>query len=331
MLSEPDRIAGFLGRTGWGGAKRVSLAGDASNRRYERLSDGEKTAVLMIAPPETGEDIEPFTLVAEHLGAVGLSAPEILAGEATAGLLLIEDLGDDLYARVADDQPGLEPEIYRAAVDVLVYLHDQPAPSWAKPYDAHRLINLAGLAFEWYADSHFPVAVQTELRRLFGDTRELTDVLVLRDYHAENLLWLPQRDGIARTGLLDFQDAMAGHRAYDLVSLVEDARRDLVPDLGGSLVDHYLTRTGLPADEFRRAFALLGAQRNLRILGVFARLAIRDGKPGYLGLVPRVWGNLLNDLAHPTLARLSELVLSELPQPDAEQINRLTARCTQTP
>ncbi len=331
MPNEPHTIAGFLSHAGWAGAKRRPLAGDASHRRYERLSDQGRHAVLMIAPPDAGEDTRPFLQVARHLTALGLSAPDIIAGDTELGLLLIEDLGDDLYARLAEREPEMEPRIYRSAVDVLVRLHDQPVPSWAAPYDIDALTQLAGLAFEWYASRPVPEAVDAELGALIADLSDLTEVLVLRDYHAENLLWLPDRAGVAQTGLLDFQDAMAGHRAYDLVSLIEDARRDLAPGLGGELIDHYLTETGVPGEAFRKAYAILGAQRNLRILGVFARLAIRDGKPGYLRLIPRVWGHLQTGLAHPALAPLRGLLDETLPPPGANQIEELNARCAPTP
>ena len=331
LPTKPDPIAAFLERSGWGDASSKPLAGDASHRRYERLSEARRKAVLMIAPPETGEDTRPFTRAARHLTGLGLSAPAIIADDPATGLLLIEDLGDDLFARIAERRPDLEAGIYRNAVDVLAHIHAQPLPEWAEPYDRDALVDRAGLAFDWYAGHPAPAGVVAELRLLFDDTPGLTDTLVLRDYHAENLLWLPGRAGLARTGLLDFQDAMAGHRAYDLVSLIEDARRDLAPDRGGSLVDRYLARTGLPEKGFRRAYALLGAQRNLRILGVFARLAIRDGKPGYLQLIPRVWAHLQTDLTHPALSRLRDLVLDELPEPVAAHIEHLTERCARTP
>lgn len=304
-----DPVARFLAEAGWADAERAPLAGDASNRAYQRVRDGDgRGAVLMIAPPERGEDTRPFVAVAEHLRRLGLSAPEIYAGDTEHGLLLIEDLGDDLFARIARDRPEIEPPVYDAAVDVLVHLHRTPPPDFAAGYDRAMLVERAELARIWYARHDQDSAFSAEIDTLFAETGDREEVLALRDYHAENLLWLPDRNGVARVGLLDFQDALRGHRAYDLVSLVEDARRDLAPGLANRLVDRYVRESGVEGDAFTRAMALYGAQRNLRILGVFARLARRDGKPGYLKLIPRVWGHLMHDLSHPALQRLRTLV-----------------------
>ena len=328
MPGDADTIGPFLARAGWAAARRAPLAGDASHRRYDRLTRDGETAVLMIAPPETGEDTRPFLRIAQHLGAVELSAPEILAAEPETGLLLLEDLGDALIARIADD-PEKEHALYAAAVDVLVHLHRHPVPEGVAAMDAARLCDLAALPWTTYCPGD-PAGMIAALGALLSETSGLTDILALRDYHAENLIWLPERTGPARVGLLDFQDAVAGHRAYDLVSLLEDARRDVAPDLREAMIDRYLTATGTAPAPFRRACAVLGVQRHLRILGIFARLCVRDGKPGYLRFMPRVWSHLARDLAHPDLAELQAVVLADLPAPDAAVLTELEARCAPT-
>ena len=324
-------VEAFLSCLGWGSAARAPLAGDASARRYERLTRGGDRAVLMIAPPDRGEDIRPFIQVAEHLRSLGLGAPGVFGQDEGAGLLLLEDLGDDLYARVAARDPAAETELYAAAVDVLADLHRHPPPGFAPPYDREPLLDLAGLAWHWYAGERDAQDFRDAMAPLIDATAGITEVLALRDYHAENLVWRPDRLGISRVGLLDFQDAMAGHRAYDLVSLLEDARRDVPDALREAMTARYIAASGTDPTQFRRAFALFGAQRNLRILGVFARLCLRDGKPGYLRLIPRVWGHLMRDLSHSDLSEVRDVVLRDLPPPDNPHLKALEARCAPTP
>jgi len=337
----PDRatvIAGFLDRAGWGAARRAMLAGDASNRRYERLSGGPDgtSAVLMDADPETGEDVRPFLAIARHLSGLGLSAPAVIASAPTHGLLLLEDLGDDLFARVAAREPAREEELYAAAVDLLAELHRAAPPPGLACYDAATMADLACLPFEWYVPAAGQAVPENEIRAFRAELETLLaahaspSVLVLRDFHAENLIWLPARRGTARVGLLDFQDARVGHPAYDLVSLLEDARRDVSGDLQTRMRARYLAATGTDPDAFARAYAPLGAQRNLRIVGVFARLCLRDGKPGYLPMLPRVWDHLMRDLAHPDLAGLRDRCLRVLPSPGPQLLDRIAAKCRPT-
>ncbi len=341
-MSRAGAARAFLAAAGWGAAGRRALAGDASPRRYERLTDAAgRSAVLMDADPASGEDVRPFLAIARHLAALGLSAPRVLAEDAAAGFLLLEDLGDDLFARLAARAPGREGELYAAAIDVLAVLHRHPPPPGLAAYDPATMGDLAGLAVAWYAVGARGAApgsaeagraaladcVTATLKALAPEA----PVLVLRDYHAENLLWLPDRQGPARVGLLDFQDARAGHPAYDLVSLVEDARRDVPAALAADLRARYAAATGQDATPFAAACAALAAQRNLRILGVFARLSMHFGKPGYVGLIPRVWRHLAADLAHPALAPLAALVRRLLPEPDPAALARIVARCGSLP
>ena len=384
-MTDDPRISEFLSAAGWGDSVVARLAGDASNRRYLRVTRGGGTAVLMDASPERGEDVRPFLAVTEWLLGCGLSAPRVLAADANAGLLLLEDLGDDLYARHLARRPADEPALYAAAVDLLAGLAEAPPPLVTAtpdptaraalsdrreatplpppppsavggkagrglsppsvrgdgpgaararplpllPYDQAALDREAGLFTRWWLPAVAPVSPgMTE--HFAGLVREATapvaaarDAVVLRDYHAENLLWLPGRAGVARVGLLDYQDALAGHAAYDLVSLLEDARRDTGEALRKAMVARYLAaRPELEAEAFRAAYAILGAQRNLKIIGIFARLARRDEKPRYLGLIPRVWEHLQRDFLHPALAPLATWVARYAPAPEPAVLSR---------
>lgn len=327
MMPMTDRAAlshAFLQRAGWGDALRAKLAGDASFRKYERLNRNGEPAVLMDAPPPQ-EDVRPFIRIARHLSSLGYSAPRILAEDAEHGFLLLEDLGDDLFARLLKSG-GDEHALYEATIDFLLDLHRHPAPADLAPYDEARLIDEAELFTDWYLPAltgrDTPANIRQAFRFLLGilvpevgmdDTPEKR-ILVLRDFHAENLIWLPQRKGPARLGLLDFQDAVAGHPAYDLVSLLEDARRDVDPDLAEAMLQRYVAGSGADDAAFRRAYAILGAQRNIRIIGIFTRLWKRDGKPQYQAFMPRMWGLLERDLSHPALADLRGWIDAMVPQ-----------------
>lgn len=325
----------FLAAAGWAAAMIRPLAGDASFRRYDRLEGSKGRAVLMDAPPETGEDCRPFAALAQWLHAHGYSAPRLLALDLDRGFLLLEDLGDALY-RPAIAAGADEALLYATAVDLLLDLHQRPAPQrlflpgGAYVLPAHGLdVLLAGAAtlLDWYlpeiTGAPCPDALRADYLALWRAAlaplaAPLRPVLVHRDFHADNLLWLAERQGLARVGLLDFQDASIGHPAYDLVSLLADARRDVAPQLAADLMARYVAAArardpGFDAEAFATACALLGAQRNCRILGVFARLWRRDGKPAYLGLLPRVWRHLAADLAHPALAELRRLLDATVP------------------
>lgn len=343
-------IEAFLETSGWSGAARQPLAGDASARRYERLALGRRRAILMDAPPESGIDTTPFLAVAAWLRRGGLSAPEVFAAAPDQGLALLEDLGDDLLATLCARDAGLEPALYDAAVDTLAGMQEMgwseqaaggmvaaglaldAVRDWTPPaYDMAVLMREARLMTEWYlpAVTAHPVppdlAAEYEALAEAAFARVLRDatVPIYRDYHAENLLWLPERRPLARVGLLDFQDMLIGHPAYDFVSLVRDARRDIPPGLAARARARYLARTGRDAESFDAAAHILSAQRNLKILGLFARLRRRDGKARYLGYLPRVWGYLDGDLVHPALAPLRDFVTRHVPAPTAEALARI--------
>lgn len=323
----------FLATTDWKNGIARPLAGDASNRKYERVTaEGLPTAVLMDAPPEAGEDVGPFLTIAQHLSSLGLSAPTIYAQDVTHGFLLIEDLGDGLFARVLDHTPDIEDALYRAAVDALIVAQNARPPK-VQHYDVTAMTTTAMLAVDWYLPHGTGRATPEVLRQdyeslvrgmlsrlMLGDP-----VLVQRDYHAENLLWLPNREGPARVGLLDFQDAMLGHPAYDLASLLKDARRDVAPEVQREMLRYFIDQTGADAAAFSGAYAACSAQRNLRILGVFTRLCVRDGKPDYPDLIPRVWRNLVEDLQHPSLTELRDFVLTNVPAPEPTVLARIKA------
>jgi hypothetical protein len=301
--------------------------------------DQPQSAEAPAAPPHAGEaerralgynamarlagaDTSRFQAVAEHLRGRGLAAPEIHTADHPKGFLILEDFGDRLYADALANGAG-EEELYKAAVEVLAKLHTEAAPaslSSGMPlydYDQVALLAETDLLAEWF----LPLALDRPARAGEHDEhralwRAALDrikggpkVLVHRDFHAQNLMWMPDRAGLARVGLIDFQDAVAGSGAYDLISLLEDARRDVSPELAELAVAHYLAamkRQGMALDEtrLRAEMALMAAQRNAKIVGIFARLYKRDAKPRYLALLPRVWRHLEHDLAHPALADL---------------------------
>lgn len=329
----------FLQNTQWAGATRDPIAGDASRRRYERLTHPEtgQTAILMDAPASEGEDVRPFVEIAKHLCDQGFSAPRILHSDETAGFLLLEDLGDDLFARVMVATPNLETKLYEAATDLLVALHDAPLSQGLADYDTLAMTDMAALAYSWYrtgisrAQDDAEQGFRQTITDLLDKHIQGQKVLIQRDYHAENLLWLPDRKGVARVGLLDFQDATTGHRAYDLVSVLQDARRDVSTDIETAMISHYLGQTGLDPEAFEIAYHLLGVQRNLRILGVFARLCLRDGKPHYIALIPRVWRYINHSLAHPALQGIASQILADLPTPTPENLQKLTEKCATVP
>jgi aminoglycoside/choline kinase family phosphotransferase len=343
-----DAIRTFLHQSGWQDAALMPLPGDASTRRYLRIMQGERKAMLMDqpqsaetppCPPDAsaeqrralgynaiarlaGADCARFVAAAAFLHAQGLSAPSVYAADPATGFVLMEDLGDRLFTDVLSAE-GNEETLYSGAIDAIVRLHLEEAPADLAQgiplhaYDETALLAEVDLMTEWF----FPVvlgrAARTEEtiqhRTLWRELLHvpLSDprVFVHRDYHAHNLLWLPERKGLARVGVIDFQDAVAGTPSYDLVSLLEDARRDVPADLAEAMISRYLDSMraqGVPldVDRYRTEMAVMAAQRNVKIAGIFARLFKRDRKPHYLSYLPRVWSYLNRDLQHPALAQL---------------------------
>ena len=322
MSERQRRRAEFVRAAGWGDATERLLAGDASFRKYFRLHRGGTTVVVMDSPA-AHEPVEPFVQVGRHLSALGLSAPEILAEDLANGFLLLEDLGDDTFARVLD-RGGNEVELYERATDVLVALHRAPDHGLLPDLGAYlgdSLIEAAMLLPEWYlpeASGHpttdeDTAAYRAAWRQCLAPLPAGGDTLLLRDYHKDNLLWLPARPGVRACGLLDFQDAQRGHASYDLVSLIEDARRDVSPIAYERCLARYIADTGLDAADFRTGFALMAAQRHARVIGLFVRLWRRDGKPDYLVHLPRVWRLFERALRHEALAPVRAWVDRLLP------------------
>lgn len=314
----PAHAPDFLARHGWAGAEIRPLAGDASFRRYFRVHDSMRTAVLMDAPPDK-EDSRPFLHVGSRLEALGFSAPRVLAAELEAGLILLEDFGDARVGPVLAEDAARETAIYETAVDILAALHRHEAGN-LQPYDAAELSREVRLFPEWYLPAVGAVeapdydAAWADLWPLVAPERP---VMVLRDYHADNLMLL-DRPGVRGLGLLDFQDALAGHPAYDLVSLLQDIRRVVSPALEVAMLARYVAARrdapGFDEAAFRTAYDVLGAQRNVKILGVFTRLYVRDGKAAYPRFHPRLWALVQRNLAQPALAGVASWFDAHVPE-----------------
>lgn len=319
MIALPEGLHPFLRRAGWGEASVDPIPGDASFRRYFRIDGGSRKAMLMHAPPPH-EDPQPFLDVAAWLTANGMRAPAIYAADAAQGWVLLEDFGNDRMRDWLDEHPQDEDEAYAAAIDALTLLHTK-APGPFAVYDRVTYQREAALLTEWYCPAaglsvdagSYTAAWDEVLTPLL--VRQQPGVTVLRDYHAENIMLL---DGGVQ-GLIDFQDALVGHPAYDLVSLLQDARRDVSPELERRMLDRYCARAAAGA-EFEADYARLGAQRNCKIVGIFVRLWKRDGKPGYLKLIPRVWQALERDLQHPALAPVAAWFNANIPPPLRQEL-----------
>lgn len=309
---------------GWGKARRYVLTSDASFRRYTRLEDKSRRAILMDAPPPV-EDIWPFLSVANHLTKLGYSAPKILAVDHKYGFILLEDFGDSTFTRLlaAGEQ---ERELYLLATDVLIDLHKHPAaeaiPQNQPSYSLELLLAEAALLTDWFVPAAIgsPLSAgaiqeyQDQWRRLISLPVGIPDSLVLRDYHVDNLMRLDDRTGIASCGLLDFQDAVAGPVTYDLVSLIEDARRDVSPAIADEVKERYLSAfPSIDSKQFNLSMRVLGAQRHAKVIGIFTRLCVRDKKRIYLGHIPHVWRLLEAACDHPDLELIRQWINLYIP------------------
>ncbi|MBV7556078.1 phosphotransferase [Pseudomonas sp. PDM28] len=318
LPTREDQRAAFLARAGFAGATLVALPADASTRRYFRL-DGAGL-LLMDSPPQS-EPIGPFVRIARQLQGLGLSAPALLEVDEVAGLALIEDFGHDTYTRLLLAGHS-ESALYHLAVDTLVALHRAAPAAELAPYDAQRLADECALFIDWYVPLLIGKEAAQDLRdeylALFaaacGDVAQRREALVLRDFHVDNLMLLQGREGVAACGLLDFQDALAGAAAYDLMSLLEDARRDVPEALREALISHYLLqRPELDAPGFLEDYRRLAAQRHAKVLGIFVRLAGRDGKHAYLAHLPRTLGLFVRALGAEAFAPLRQWLDRHVP------------------
>lgn len=327
------RIDRFLRGTRWENANRLPLAGDASGRRYFRLKTDAETAVLMDATDEDPKAVQSFVEIGGWLSETGLSAPATLLADMDQRLLLLEDLGDDLFAKLVHNEPTQERRLYIAAANVLLAVHQAPAPQGMVIYDPTLMAKQSSDAVGWYLrgtgqqSGDFAKSFQASFEHLLNEHCGKCDVVMLRDFHAENLIWLPDRQGNARVGLLDYQDAMIGHRAYDLVSLLQDARRDVSSQAQAAALDHFIETTGADRERFLSSYAVLGIQRNLRILGIFTRLCLHFGKVNYIDYLPRVWGYLTHNLDRPALTSFRQSTLENLPAPTPQILKKLKEQC----
>lgn len=356
MSEREMQIKSFITTSGWSDAVVESFPGDASSRRYFRLTRGNDLAVLMDAPRGAESPAEPegasvaeraalgynalarlagpepsaFACIANELVIRGFSAPKILAADLEAGLLLLEDFGQGVYAKVIAADPKMEAPLYSAAVECLAEIYRSSFPakmsygdaSWrVRSYDEAALLTETHLFLDWYAkDKGAKISKRARKgwdaiwKDLFSALGAHAPGLALRDFHAENLFWLPERKSVSKVGLIDFQDGLFVHPAYDLVSFLEDARRDVSLDLVDPLISQFCVQAKL-SDEagFRRAYAVLGAQRNAKILGIFVRLAKRDGKPAYRGLIPRVHAHFIRNVSGEDFAELRKWFAANLP------------------
>ena len=324
----PDNLLSFIPRSGfdpllddmgWDNVVIYPIPSDASQRRYFRITKGDEAkdsyecVMLMDAPPEF-EDVGPFLKIARHLKNLGFSAPDIIGAIEADGFLLLEDLGENTFTFSLNTGMD-ETKLYALAVDALVRLHqmdaDKTAPDWLAPYSNEKLLAEAALFPDWY----MPAVGLDDLNQKERDDFDAawlnvldgidanTQTLVLRDFHVDNLVLMEEREGIAACGLLDFQDAVIGHPAYDLMSLLEDARRDINPQLKAEMLTRYHSGIGTKnIESFNSAFAILAANRHAKVIGIFTRLFVRDNKPVYLVHIDRVWKLLEQSLAHPALA-----------------------------
>lgn len=319
MTDRQPTIDAFLRECGWSDASRLDMAGDLSSRRYMRLvqPDG-RTAVLMDAPPDLDSTTPAFIRMTEWLRDSDLSAPEILAHNHQTGLVLLEDLGQAKVSQISSDI-RLRDLIYDDVLNLLIRLRHLDPPALSRP-DAAQLVAMTRLADDHYpgiapqALTGFRSVLETVLADLLGETATVS----LRDFHADNMLWLPDRKGIRRIGLLDYQDAFLTHPVYDLVSLLTDARTDIPAPFRNRMMADYAHRTGDDPDRLSLAFAAFSAQRNLRILGIFARAAQQHGKTAHLSKLPRVHRHLADALSHPVFDGVRDEALTGIPAPQEQ-------------
>lgn len=312
----------FLRGTAWEDADLTPIAGDASARQYARLD--QPPAILMTDP--SGDTFR-FAQIASTLANAGLCPPKIYAHDLDQRLMIISDLGQTDFAQHLTQNPNDEPALYKAATDVLCHLHDKNITVDVPKMTHKAAADMIGVAAEFYANDPTKTAPLCDamLDALISHVDPSLH-LALRDYHAENLIWRPNETGTDRVGLLDFQDACMAPLGYDLMSLIRDARRDVDDTVSKAVTQKFCNHVGRDVTEMSAHLACVGAQRNLRILGIFARLASQGGKPHYLQFIPRVWRYLMQDLSHPALGKLNKTVMAILPPPDAPTLQRLSPK-----
>jgi len=317
MSDRAEAKARFLNETPWASWQGTAIAQDASARSYTRLSDGRQSVILMNAPPSAGEDVRPFIHIGNLLQGMNLAPPQILAADADQGFLILQDLGPIDVASAISVDPKTAEGLYKAAADVLTHIAKQPAPDLPK-MDPTTAGNMVRITAEHYARAPtIADDLADHVTHMMQSHCGPADTLALRDFHAENLIWRPKETGLHRVGLLDFQDAFVAPAGYDLASLLRDARRDIDRELADTIISYVAEQTVPGRDQLNLQLRCLAIQRNLRILGVFARLISVHGKTRYRAMLPRVWRYITEDLDHPALTDLRKLVSDGLPDPSA--------------
>ena len=313
--SKPDRsslLRGFLDRNGLADAALTPLADDCSFRRYFRVGLGDARYVVMDAPPDL-EDVVPFATLSGLLNDFGYSAPKVLGRDVEHGFLLLDDFGDATYTRALAGG-GDERALYALALDVLIDLHHRSTdvlPVMVPAYEDSKLLDEAALFVDWYLAQGLGLKISTTMREAYVEAwgaclttmREAPRTLVLRDYHVDNLMVIADRQGLDACGLLDFQDAVIGPSSYDVVSLLQDSRRDIDGDLVAVMLERYFSAMGAAIDRpsFMRSYHAFGAQRALKVFGIFARQSVLYGNHQYLVHIPRLWRHTVANLAIPEL------------------------------
>jgi N-acetylmuramate 1-kinase len=323
------QLQAFLKEANWADAEISLLAGDASFRTYYRVKQAGKTAVLMDAPP-TFERLEPFINVTNYLRAQHIAAPELYAIDTFHGFLLLEDFGDIRLNQWLDKHPDTAIRSYEAALTILSKLHTCPLPEHIAPYTAEVLLREMRLFSEWYLPMVLGSVSEKMITQFEVVIAELIPyclskhaVLTLRDYHADNLMVLSD-DTQPSLGLLDYQDALIGHPAYDVVSLLQDARRDVPPAMAQTLLQYFMQQSHIPDQTaFHTAFHALGIQRNLKIIGIFSRLSSRDSKHHYLPLIPRVWNYISVSFEEQPFAHLKQQFEQIIPLAERKQVPKV--------
>ena len=320
MGSRLDQINAFLESNQIKEKKIKAITSDASFRRYFRVAD----KILMDADPTLVDDLDAFINIDNLLISISLNAPKIYSIDKENGFLLLEDLGDNLFSKVLN--ANNEESLYKKAIDILIYLHDRNINQFSKNnlvenYSDEKLISESELFIEWYIKGHLNIKINenqiNEFKEIFSkiitSLQLKYDTLVLRDFHVDNLVLQNSRSGLRQVGLLDFQDAVLGQSSYDLISLIEDVRRPISSELKTSLIKYFIDATGYNSEQLDNEMAFYSVQRNLKILGIFCRLSIRDQKSQYMKFNNNAWQFINNNLKNPIMIDIYKWLKLNLP------------------
>ena len=320
MGSRLDQINAFLESNQIKEKKIKAISSDASFRKYFRVAD----KILMDADPTLVDDLDAFINIDNLLISISLNAPKIYSIDKENGFLLLEDLGDNLFSKVLN--ANNEESLYKKAIDILIYLHNRNINQFSKNnlvenYSDEKLISETELFIEWYIKGHLNIKINenqiNEFKEIFSkiitSLQLKYDTLVLRDFHVDNLVLQHSRSGLRQVGLLDFQDAVLGQSSYDLISLIEDVRRPISSELKTSLIKYFIDATGYNSEQLDNEMAFYSVQRNLKILGIFCRLSIRDQKSQYMKFNDNAWQFINNNLKNPLMIDIYKWLKLNLP------------------